>query len=322
MSEQVLKISNLVTYFYVSDGIVKAVDGVNLEINKGEVVGVVGESGSGKSVTALAAMRLIPDPPGKILQGEVLFLGEDLMKKKPREMQAIRGAGISMIFQNPHAALNPLLKLGHQLIEVTTRHRHADHTEVLELVLDMLRRVGIKEPLEIIKSYPFNVSAGTCQRVMLAMALLCEPRLLIADEPTTLLDTIAQVEVLGLIKKLKDEMDMAVWYITHDFGAISLMSDRVVVMYAGKPMESADTETVLRNPKHPYAEGLINSVPVPGRKVERLKQIPGEIPNPIRLPPGCSFAPRCPRVMDICRHEEPPYVRLNKGHTVKCWLYR
>lgn len=321
MSDQVLKVSNLVTYFYVSDGIVKAVDGMNLEISKGEVVGVVGESGSGKSVTALAAMRLIPDPPGKVLSGEVLFLGEDLMKKKPAEMQSIRGGGISMIFQNPHGALNPLLKLGDQLTEVTTRHRHANRREVLELVLDMLQRVGIKEPLLTMDSYPFNVSAGSCQRVMLAMALLCEPSLLIADEPTTLLDAIAQVEVLRLIKKLKDELDMAVWYITHDFGAVSLMSDRIIVMYAGKPVESADADTVLRNPQHPYSVGLINSVPVPGRKVERLKQIPGEIPNPIRLPLGCSFAPRCLRAMDICRCEEPPSVQLNEGHTAKCWLY-
>ncbi len=321
MPETLLKISNLVTYFYVPEGIVKAVDGMNLEINRGEIVGVVGESGSGKSVTALTAMRLIPEPPGKVLSGEVLFLGEDLMKKTKNEMRAIRGDRISMVFQDPFGALTPLVNVGDQLTETLSVHRSLNRREVLNQVLDMLQRLGIEEPQGIMKKYPFEVTSSVCQRIVLAMALLCKPDILIADEPTTLLDAIAQVTILKLIKKMKEEIGMAVWYITHDFGAVALMTDRIVVMYAGKPVESADTETVLRNPKHPYSVGLVNSVPIPGVKMKRLKQIPGEIPNPVKLPPGCSFAPRCEQAMDICRQEEPKSVKFREGHMVKCWLY-
>ncbi len=316
-----LAAKDLVTYFYVPDGVIKAVDGASFEIRRGEVLAVVGESGSGKSVTALAAMRLIPEPPGKILRGQVLFDGEDLLKKTPREMQAIRGGRISMIFQNPYTAMNPLIRIGDQLTETVKRHRRVNLADATNLVGDILTRLGIGQPLATMKSYPFEVSMGISQRVMLASALLGQPDLLIADEPTTMLDAIAQVEILELIQELKEELGMAVWLITHDFGVVSVLSDKVVVMYAGKPVETGDADRVLSNPMHPYTVGLINSVPIPGATVTRLVQIPGEIPDPKRLPPGCSFAPRCPKVMDVCRAKEPPVVDLAEGGQAKCWLF-
>jgi peptide/nickel transport system ATP-binding protein len=316
-----LALNNLVTYFFVPDGVIKAVDGASFEIRRGEVLTVVGESGSGKSVTALAAMRLIPEPPGKTLQGEVVFDGEDLLKKTRREMRAIRGNRIAMIFQNSYAALNPLIKIGNQLTETVKKHRHAKGKEAVDLACSMLERLGIEHPRSILRSYPFEVSMGATQRVMLAGALLGQPDLLIADEPTTMLDAIAQVEILRLIKELKDELGMTVWLITHDFGVVSVISDRVIVMYAGKPVEYGEADRILRRPKHPYTVGLIDSVPLPGTNVKRLNQIPGEIPDPKRLPSGCSFAPRCPKVMDICRAVDPPMTRLDEGGQAKCWLY-
>ncbi len=316
-----LEARDLVTYFYVPDGVVKAVDGASFSIRKGEVLTVVGESGSGKSVTALAAMRLVPEPPGRTLQGEVLFDGEDLLKKSRREIQAVRGGRISMIFQNPYAAMNPLIRIGDQLTETVRRHRQAKGGAARDLISAMLERLGVEHPGSIFRSYPFEVSMGVSQRVMLASALLGQPELLIADEPTTMLDAIAQVEILKLIRELKEELRMAVWLITHDFGVVSVMSDRVVVMYAGKPVESGEAGRVLNFPQHPYTQGLINSVPVPGAGTSRLVQIPGEIPDPKRLPPGCRFAPRCPRVMARCRVEEPPVVALAGGGQARCWLH-
>ena len=316
-----LETRDLVTYFYVPDGVVKAVDGVSLSIRKGEILAVVGESGSGKSVTALAAMRLIPEPPGRTLRGEVLFEGEDLLKKSPREMQAIRGARISMIFQNPYTAMNPLIRIGEQLEETVRRHRGVRGSGARDLIATMLERLGVEQPLSILGSFPFEVSMGVNQRVMLASGLLGQPDLLIADEPTTMLDAIAQVEILSLIRELKDELDMSVWLITHDFGVVSLMSDRIVVMYAGHPVESGTAEQVLKAPRHPYTQGLINSVPVPGTQATRLLQIPGDIPDPKRLPEGCRFAPRCPRATDICRSKAPPVFPLADGGQSRCWLH-
>lgn len=316
-----LEARDLVTYFYVPDGVVKAVDGASFSVRKGEVLTVVGESGSGKSVTALAAMRLVPEPPGRTLRGEVLFDGEDLLKKPRREIQAVRGGRISMIFQNPYAAMNPLIRIGDQLTETVRRHRQVRGGGARDLISAMLERLGVEHPGSILRSYPFEVSMGVSQRVMLASALLGQPDLLIADEPTTMLDAIAQVEILKLIRELKEEFRMAVWLITHDFGVVSVMSDRVVVMYAGKPVESGEAGRVLKSPQHPYTQGLINSVPVPGAGNSRLVQIPGEIPDPKRLPPGCRFAPRCPRVMGRCRVEEPPMVDLAGGGQARCWLH-
>ena len=319
--EVLLRIVDLATYFYVPEGVVKAADGVDLEVRKGEILAVVGESGSGKSVTALSAMRLIPKPPGRILRGQVLYRGEDLLEVSEREMQAVRGKRISMIFQNPHAALTPLIKTGSQLVETVVRHRDVRGEKALGLIFTLLRRLGIERPEPTLRSYPFEASMGTSQRVMLAMALLGQPELLIADEPTSMLDAIAQLEILQLIKDLKDEFGMAVWLITHDFGVVSLMADRVVVMYASQVVETGDAESLLGQPKHPYTVGLIESVPVPGARVERLAQIPGEIPDPKRLPPGCHFAPRCQSVMDVCRHKKPPDVRIERDRSVRCWLF-
>ena len=316
-----LEAKDLVTYFYVPDGVVKAVDGVSLSIRKGEILTVVGESGSGKSVTALAALRLIPEPPGRTLRGEVLFEGEDLLKKSPREMQAIRGARISMIFQNPYAAMNPLIRIGDQLGEMVRRHRHVRGSGARDLIVTMLERLGVEQPLSVLGSFPFEISMGVNQRVMLASGLLGQPDVLIADEPTTMLDAISQVEILNLIRELKDELDMSVWLITHDFGVVSLMSDRIVVMYAGQPVESGTAGQVLKAPRHPYTQGLIKSVPVPGTRARRLLQIPGDIPDPKRLPDGCRFAPRCPRATDVCRAKEPPVVVLADGGQSRCWLH-
>ena len=316
-----LEARDLVTYFYVPDGVIKAVDGVSLSIRKGEILTVVGESGSGKSVTALAALRLIPEPPGRTLRGEVLFEGEDLLKKSPREMQAIRGARISMIFQNPYAAMNPLIRIGDQLGEMVRRHRQVGGSGARDLIVTMLERLGVEQPLSILGSFPFEVSMGVNQRVMLASGLLGQPDVLIADEPTTMLDAIAQVEILTLIRELKDELDMSVWLITHDFGVVSLMSDRIVVMYAGQPVETGAAEQVLRAPRHPYTQGLIKSVPVPGTQARRLLQIPGDIPDPKRLPEGCRFAPRCPHAMDVCRSKDPPVFALADGGEARCWLH-
>ena len=319
--QTLLEARDLVTYFYVPDGIVKAVDGVSLSIRKGETLTVVGESGSGKSVTALAALRLIPEPPGRTLRGEVLFEGEDLLKKGPREMQAIRGARISMIFQNPYAAMNPLIRIGDQLEEMVSRHRRVRGSGARDLIVTMLERLGVEQPTSVLGSFPFEVSMGVNQRVMLASGLLGQPDLLIADEPTTMLDAIAQVEILNLIRELKDELHMSVWLITHDFGVVSLMSDRIVVMYAGQPVESGTAEQVLKAPRHPYTQGLIHSVPVPGVQARRLMQIPGDIPDPKRLPEGCRFAPRCPRATDVCRAKEPPVFALADGGQSRCWLH-
>lgn len=318
--EPLLDIEDLVTYFEAPDGVVRAVDGVNLSIGRGEVLAVVGESGSGKSVTALSALRLLPEPPSRTLRGTVWFHGQDLLKKSSREMQSVRGRRISMIFQNPYTALNPLIRIGDQLVETVRRHREVSRHDSFGIVEALLIRLGIKEPSGTLKSFPFEVSMGASQRVMLASALLGQPELLIADEPTTMLDAIAQVEILTLIRELQAELGMSVWLITHDFGVVSYMADRVVVMYAGQAVESGTVRRVLDNPKHPYTAGLINSVPIAGARTSRLVQIPGEIPDPKRLPVGCRFAPRCPKVMDVCRSNEPPSVILPEGGKSRCWL--
>ena len=320
-SPALLQLVDLTTHFHVPDGVVRAAEGVDLEVRSGEVVAVVGESGSGKSVTALSAMRLVAEPPGKIVRGKVLFHGEDLLVKTRVEMQAIRGRRISMIFQNPFAALNPLISIGDQLRETLHRHRDVPRRQARAQIEESLARLGIAEPGRVLDSRPYQASGGMNQRVMLALALLGEPELLIADEPTTMLDAMTQMDIFQLMLKIQRETNMSIWLITHDFGVVALMADRVVVMYAGTPVESADRKTILQDPKHPYTAGLIGSVPAMGSKAKRLTQIPGEPPDLRALPRGCSFAPRCPRVMDVCRAEDPPSVRLADGTAVKCWLY-
>jgi peptide/nickel transport system ATP-binding protein len=279
----------------------------------------VGESGSGKSVTGLSIMGLIREP-GRIERGEIRFSGIDLARLTQRAMQDVRGTRIAMIFQNPFTALHPFFRIGDQMAE-TIRHKAGEgRGEAMRRAAGLLERIGLDRPDRILASYPAEVSAGVCQQVMLAMALIGEPELLIADEPTTNLDAVAQVQILDLVKALRDATHMAVLLITHDFGVVSRMADRVVVMYAGRPAERGSADDVLSDPRHPYSVGLIESVPVPGRKVERLKQIPGEIPDVMRLPPGCSFRPRCPRAMAACA-DDPPDFPIAAGRSARCWLH-
>ena len=316
-----LRVVDLTTHFHLPNGIVRAAEGVGLEVRSGEVVAVVGESGSGKSVTALSALRLIAEPPGRIVRGKVLFHGENLLAKTRTEMQGIRGRRISMIFQNPYAALNPLISIGNQLRETLKRHRDVGRRQATAIVEESLSRLGIREPRRVLRSRPYQVSGGMNQRVMLALALLGEPELLIADEPTTMLDAMTQMDIFRLMSRLQRDTGMSIWLITHDFGVVALMADRVVVMYAGTVVETAERRTILRDPKHPYTSGLIRSVPAMGAKAERLSQIAGEPPDPRARPRGCRFAPRCPKAMDICRAETPPSLQSADGAVVKCWLY-
>lgn len=317
----VLEVRGLVTHFFVAGGVVKAVDGVDLKVEREEIVTVVGESGSGKSVTALSIMRLIAEP-GRILGGEVRHLDRDLLKLSRREMQAVRGRTLSMVFQNPYSSLHPNMTIGRQMLESITLHDPQGAPEARRRAVDLLERIGVEEPERVLSRYPFEVSAGLCQRVMLAMALDSRPALLIADEPTTNLDAVSQVQFLQLVKKMRDELRMSVLLITHDFGVVSMMSDRVVVMYAGQCVESGPADRLLRHPRHPYSAALLNSVRVlsQGRRVNRLEQIPGEVPDVMRLPPGCSFRPRCVRAMEVCR-QAPPDVPIEDDHRVRCWLH-
>ncbi len=324
VTEPLLKVVNLHTYFFTDEGVAKAVDGVDLEIHKGETLGVVGESGCGKSVTALSILRLVPDPPGKIIDGQIIFKGRDLLKLSNSEMRKIRGNEISMIFQEPMTSLNPVFTIGNQIAEAIQLHQGLSKKASLEKAVDMLKLVGIPSPERRVKEYPHQLSGGMRQRAMIAMALSCNPSLLIADEPTTALDVTIQAQILDLINNLKRELGMAVILITHDLGIIAETAARVVVMYAGKVVEEADVYTLFEDPKHPYTQGLLRSIPRPDlgmTKETRLQEIPGIVPSLTELPPGCSFNPRCPKVMDICRKETPKLKEVKPGHKVSCWLY-
>ena len=319
MKDTVLRISDLSTYFYVSGGIVKAVDGIDLTIRENEIVTVVGESGSGKSVTAMSVMRLIKEP-GKIIKGEILYKGMDLLKLSRKDMESVRGNHISMIFQNPYTSLHPYFKIGRQTTEFLSHRLMMGKNEAEEKTLEMFKQLGIDDPISVLNSYSFEISAGICQRVMLAIALLSKPKLLIADEPTTNLDSLTQIQILELIKLMREELKMSVLFITHDFGVVSKMADNVVVMYAGSQVESGPREEVLHNPKHPYSIGLIGSVPTTGKVAKRLFQIPGEVPDVMRLPPGCTFKNRCEKAKEIC-NKKPKIVTTNTDHPVRCWLF-
>ena len=318
MAEPVLRISDLATWFHTRDGVVKAVDGVDLEIGREEIVTVVGESGSGKSVTALSVMRLIQEP-GRIERGSIAFDGTDLLALEEAAMRSVRGTRIAMIFQNPYASLHPSFRIGDQMAEPHVL-RGVERPDAVRRSTEMLERIGVDDPSRVMRGFAYEVSAGVCQRVMLAMALMSDPELLIADEPTTNLDAIAQVQILDLIREMRDEIRMSVLLITHDFGVVSKMADRVVVMYAGRQVESGGAQAVLGEPRHPYTVGLIESVPRPGHAVERLRQIAGEVPDVIRLPPGCSYRPRCPHAIEACR-EAPPVVPVGEGHLARCWRF-
>jgi peptide/nickel transport system ATP-binding protein len=321
MAEKILKIRNLTTGFLTEKGMVKATDGVSLELDKGQTLCVVGESGSGKSVTSLTVMRLIDYAGGVILDGEVLFHGEDLVSKKQDEMLRIRGNLITMIFQDPMSALNPVFTVGDQIAESLRIHKRLSDKEAWRKAVDMLRLVGIPDPEMRAKQYPHEMSGGMCQRVVIAMALACDPELLIADEPTTALDVTVQAQILDLLQRLKREFHMSILLITHDMGVAAEMADRIAVMYAGAIVEEGDVTEIFEQPRHPYTIGLLNSIPgLEGERGIELYTIKGNIPSISQLPFGCRFHPRCPYAMDICRQEEPPLRKFSSGHQAACWL--
>jgi oligopeptide transport system ATP-binding protein len=319
MAAALLEVEDLRTHFYTNAGVVKAVDGVNFTLNKGQILGLVGESGSGKSATALSLMRLIPDPPGRIVGGAVRLLGEELLPKSAADMRRIRGERISMIFQDPMTSLDPVFTIGQQLIEVLRYHRKMRKKDAYDQSVAMLRRVGIPSAAERMHEYPHQFSGGMRQRAMIAMALLCDPDLLIADEPTTALDVTIEAQILDLLREIRHTLGTAIIIITHDLRVVVNLCDLVAVMYAGKVVEAGDVRTLFNQPRHPYTIGLLNSIPRPGHK-GTLTPIPGRPPNLAQLPPGCSFAPRCPQAMEHCRRQEPVARAVGAGHMVKCFL--
>lgn len=318
-----LKIRNLHTYFFTDEGVAKAVDGVDIELEEKGTLGLVGESGCGKSVTALSIMRLIPDPPGKIVQGEVIFGGVNLLSLTEGEMRKVRGRSISMIFQEPMTSLNPVFQIGDQISEVLRLHEGVSKKEAWNRSIEMLRMVGIPSPERRVAEYPHQLSGGMRQRAMIAMALACRPKLMIADEPTTALDVTIQAQILELINRLQKETGMSVILITHNLGVIAETAQKVAVMYAGRIVEYAPVRSLFLTPRHPYTQGLLKSIPRldegQARK-QRLEAIPGLVPSLLDLPPGCKFSNRCKYVMDKCQ-EEPKLKEIDPGHLVRCWLY-
>ena len=319
-----LEVKDLHTSFHTRDGIVRAVDGIDFSVDRGEIMGLVGESGCGKSVTSLSILRLVAKP-GRIEAGEVLFDGEDLLKKSDEEMRKVRGDRISMVFQQPTSSLNPVWDVGTQIAEVLRIHRGMKGKTARGRAGELLRMVGIPDPLRRLDSFPHEMSGGMAQRVMIAMALACEPELLIADEPTTALDVTIQAQILDLMRNLRDETGTAIVLITHDLGVVAEMCDRVAVMYAGEIVEHTDVTTLFRRPKHPYTQGLIASIPVVGRVQDELAVIPGNVPNLIDLPKGCRFAPRCMTRIEenvsLATEVHPELLPLAPGHDVRCWVY-
>ena len=326
--DHLLDVKNLTTYFHMHDHIVRAVDGVDFYIDKGETLGIVGESGCGKSITSMSIMGLIPSPPGKIETGEILYSGEDLLKVDEAKMRKIRGNHISMIFQEPMTSLNPVFSVGNQISEALILHKQMTKNEAMRESEKLLGMVGISDPEERVSEYPFQLSGGLRQRVMIAMAMACNPAILIADEPTTALDVTIQAQILRLMGDLKKNNDTSIMFITHDLAVIAGFTDRVMVMYAGICVETATVKDLFKANKHPYTKGLLNSIPVLGdikrnkdgsRKL--LNTIPGNIPDPRNFPKGCRFAPRCPQAKDKCSEAEPALREIEKGHFVRCFLY-
>ena len=325
--ESLLRVENLSTYFYSRGGTVKAVDNISFDVEEGETVGIVGESGCGKSATVLSIMRLIPNPPGRIVHGDILFQGNegnppvDLRTVSESEMQEIRGNLVSMVFQDPMTSLNPVLSIGWQLREPLQLHLGLNKKEAEDRSIELLELVNIPSPAQRLNDYPHQFSGGMRQRVMIAMAIACNPKLLIADEPTTALDVTIQAQILELMMKLQDELNMSVVIITHDLGVVGEICDRVLVMYAGQIIESGSVDDLLNDPKHPYTHGLLQSVPKLGPTVkERMEPIHGVPPNLVALPPGCRFAPRCSKKFDKC-NDEPILKDVGQNHECACWLY-
>ncbi len=320
MSQYLLEIKGLSVSFYTEAGRVEAVQNVSFSLKPGETLGIVGESGCGKSVTSMSMLRLIPMPPGKIESGEAIFDGQDLIKADSESLRKIRGNDISMIFQEPMTSLNPVFTVGYQLAEVLMLHRNLNKDEALKQAVEELRSVGIPNPERIANDYPFALSGGMRQRVMIAMALSCNPKLLIADEPTTALDVTIQAQILVLMKQMQKRSGTAIMFITHDLGVISEMSDRVLVMYAGHVMEEAPVVQLFKDPQHPYSQGLLLSKPQSMQSQERLYVIPGMVPNLLHRPTGCQFAERCPHATDRCKRELPPLFQYDDGRKSRCWL--
>ncbi|WP_139490432.1 ABC transporter ATP-binding protein [Brevibacillus dissolubilis] len=320
MSQSILQIENLQTHFFTDRGEIPAVDRINIEVKQGEILGIVGESGCGKSVTSLSVMRLVPNPPGKIVGGKILFKGEDLAAVSEKRMQEIRGDRVAMIFQEPMTSLNPVYTIGDQIGETVRLHRKLSKKEAKVHAVEMLKKVGIPRAEQIVDEYPHQLSGGMRQRVMIAMAMACDPELLIADEPTTALDVTIQAQILDLMVKLNKESGTAIMLITHDLGVVAEMCHRVVVMYAGNVVEEGSVRDILKDPKHPYTQGLLNSIPKMDEKSDRLYSIPGNVPIPGSLREGCRFAPRCEHATDKCRVAMPELIEVKPGHQSRCWL--
>ena len=321
-----LEVQDLRTYFYTEDGVVKAVDGVTFSVEFQQTIGVVGESGCGKSVTALSIMGLVPMPPGKIAGGHILLHRHDrtldltALPLRGREYRSIRGKEIAMIFQEPMTSLNPVFTVGYQIMEAVMLHQRVSKKEARKKAIEMLRQVGIPEPEQRVDEYPHQLSGGMRQRAMIAMALSCNPSLLIADEPTTALDVTIQAQVLDLMRDLQRRFRMAIMFITHNLGVVAEMCQEVVVMYLGKAVEHALVRPLFHEPKHPYTQGLLNSIPSLATKKKRLEPIKGVVPDPLDAPPGCPFNPRCPHVMEICTRQMPPLKEVADNHHAACWL--
>jgi peptide/nickel transport system ATP-binding protein len=324
MAERLLDVKGLKTHFFTDEGVVRAVDGVDLHIDRGETLGVVGESGCGKTVTALSIMKLIPMPPGRIVEGQMLYEGRDLVTLPPAQMRRVRGKEISMVFQEPMTSLNPVFTIGEQIAEAIRLHEGLGRRAAMDKTVEMLKLVHMANPERRVKEYPHQLSGGMRQRVMIAMALSCNPKLLIADEPTTALDVTIQAQILDLLNELKAKLGMAVLLITHDMGVIAETAQRVMVMYAGKVVEEAPVKELFKEPLHPYTQGLLRSIPridLAATQKQRLEAIPGVVPSLLDLPPGCRFAPRCQFVKPMYMEKEPPLKEVRPGHKVACWLY-
>ena len=316
----ILDVRNLFVEFDTEEGIVKALNGVSFSLKKGEILGIVGETGCGKSVTVYTVLKLLPMPPARIVSGEVIYKGKDLLKLDEEELRKIRGKEIAMIFQEPMTSLNPVFTVGKQLMDVILLHRKVSREEAKEIALKALEDVKMQDPELIMKKYPHELSGGMRQRVMIAMALSCNPEILIADEPTTALDVTIQAQILAIIKEMQSKHDMSVIFITHDLGVVAQLCDRVVVMYAGTVVETAPIDIIFKNPVHPYTRGLLESIPKMDKKQEKLRSIPGMVPNLVSPPPGCRYHPRCERFLKgLCDKEAPKLLEVEKDHFVACY---
>lgn len=319
MAKDLLEVKNLKTYFNTEDGLIKSVDDISFKIKEGETLAVVGESGCGKSITSMSIMRLIPNPPGEIVGGEIIFEGKDILKYTDAEMMKMRGNQISVIFQEPMTSLNPVFTAGEQIGEAIMLHRNVGEKEARKEAIEALKLVGIPRADEIVDSYPHELSGGMRQRVMIAMAISCNPKLLIADEPTTALDVTIQAQILDLMRDLKEKLNTSIMLITHDLGVVAEMADYVVVMYAGKIVEEASVLELYKSPMHPYTIGLLQSKPIINKETNRLYSIPGQVPNPLNMPTGCYFNPRCSKATDKCRQVPPTLMEVESGHKIACW---